>query len=244
MLTVEASPLVGHAASFSKSLKYGTMIFKYLPRFEIEIHLFEGQRSHNCGWNLCYSSFYSIFKTGFLKVLNNCPFFLRIKTWWNPGLEFPDFDLKISVFNLSRVSLIFQFWIFDAKNSEYSIWNASLSKNYTMNGPFSDRHISRLRQEIALVINLFIVPYILNWYAIYHTIPSILRFKTMSLGNKYIWNRCYYSLIWYSYCNCIIDLFLRKLDIRAWWRHHAIAFATKHSGNSGIVKCECRSPRL
>ena len=47
--TVEASPLVGHAASFSKTLKYGNMIFKYLPRFEIEIHLFEGQGSHNCG---------------------------------------------------------------------------------------------------------------------------------------------------------------------------------------------------
>ena len=160
-----------------------------------------------------------------------------------PRLGLPRFWFK----NLSRVSLIFQFWIFCAKNSEYSIWNASLSKiveKYAMNGPFSDRHISRLRQEIALVINLFIVPYFLNWYAIYHTIPSILRFKTMSLGNKYLWNRCCHSLIWYSYCNCIIDLFLRKLDIRAWWRHHAIAFATKHSGNSGIVKCECRSPRL
>ena len=108
--------------------------------------------------------------------------FSQNKDLVKPRLGLPRFWFK----NLSRVSLIFQFWIFCAKNSEYSIWNASLSKNYTMNGPFSDRHISRLRQEIALVINLFIVPYILNWYAIYHTIPSILRFKTMSLGNKYV----------------------------------------------------------
>jgi len=30
-LTVEASPLVGHAASFSETLKYRNVIFKYLP---------------------------------------------------------------------------------------------------------------------------------------------------------------------------------------------------------------------
>ena len=120
MLTVEASPLVGHAASFSETLKYRNVIFKYLPRFEIEIHLFEGQGSHNCGWNLCYSSFYSIFKTGFLKVLNNCPFFLRIKTWWNPGLDFPDFDFKKNV-SFEFISCQFDFSILNFWRQKYRV---------------------------------------------------------------------------------------------------------------------------
>ena len=169
--------------------------------------------------------------------------FSQNKDLVKPRLGLPRFWFK----NLSRVSLIFQFWIFDAKNSEYSIWNASLSKNYTMNGPFSDRHISRLRQEIALVINLFIVPYILNWYAIYHTIHFTIQnyvigkwislkqmlplsnlIFVLQLHHWFIPTKAWYQSLMTSSCNgvCAGDR------------------ATKHSGNSGIVKCECRSPRL
>ena len=137
---------------------------------------------------------YSIFKTSFHSSIKNSQ---------NQELVKPSLRLGIP----RRIILVL-LWLFKHLKlcamcfSSLSIIEVN-SVNCTMNGPFRiqiDISVDSDRQEIALVINLFIVPYILNWYAI-STIPSILWFKTMSFWEKYVsWcrNRCCLSLICYS----------------------------------------------